>query len=80
MLVCLSPHIQELGGDVVLVAHKCLDYDAKVSIVYVRILSCVYGPSKNRCFYGTWRSSAFHTVPSSGNTPGVPCNTFGERR
>ena len=23
---------QELGGDVVLVAHKCLDYDAKVEI------------------------------------------------
>ena len=28
----LSSYNQELGGDVVLVAHKCLDYDAKVSI------------------------------------------------
>ena len=27
----ISTHNQELGGDVVLVAHKCLDYDAKVS-------------------------------------------------
>ena len=27
----LSSYNQELGGDVVLVAHKCLDYDAKVS-------------------------------------------------
>ena len=38
----ISAHNQELGGDVVLVAHKCLDYDAKVSNVYVRILSCVH--------------------------------------
>ena len=30
-----NPHTlnQELGGDVVLVAHKCLDYDAKVEII-----------------------------------------------
>ena len=30
-----NPHTldQELGGDVVLVAHKCLDYDAKVEIL-----------------------------------------------
>ena len=33
----ISVHNQELGGDVVLVAHKCLDYDAKVSTVHVRI-------------------------------------------
>ena len=29
----LHPLTQELGGDVVLVAHKCLDYDAKVKMI-----------------------------------------------
>lgn len=33
----MSTHNQELGGDVVLVAHKCLDYDAKVGSVHARI-------------------------------------------
>jgi hypothetical protein len=29
-LMAFLEWLQELGGDVVLVAHKCLDYDAKV--------------------------------------------------
>ena len=33
---------QELGGDVVLVAHKCLDYDAKVEIIPKYKSSIVY--------------------------------------
>ena len=37
-LTNLHPLTQELGGDVVLVAHKCLDYDAKVEI-YVKCKS-----------------------------------------
>ena len=32
-LTNLHPLTQELGGDVVLVAHKCLDYDAKVEMI-----------------------------------------------
>ena len=49
-----NPHSlnQELGGDVVLVAHKCLDYDAKVVILKVQKLTYVYVmyiPKKNDC-------------------------------
>ena len=39
-----TPHPlnQELGGDVVLVAHKCLDYDAKVEMILNCISSIIY--------------------------------------
>ena len=40
---------QELGGDVVLVAHKCLDYDAKVEIILKCKNSLIYFPKIKDC-------------------------------
>ena len=42
----LHPLTQELGGDVVLVAHKCLDYDAKVEILRKVQKLTIYIPKK----------------------------------
>ena len=62
---------QELGGDVVLVAHKCLDYDAKVEIILKYRSSpsnkdCINYSIFNRCSCAIWKNSTFHTVISSG--------------
>ena len=66
---------QELGGDVVLVAHKCLDYDAKVEIILKCKSSLIYFFQNkrlyklllfNRCSCATWKNSTSNTVISSG--------------
>ena len=49
---------QELGGDVVLVAHKCLDYDAKVEIILKCKNSLIYFPKIKDCINYSYSTGA----------------------